>query len=70
MQWFLTSTNRDTVKYVRDSSGQGYYNQASVTSTGQYKVNNIYDMAGNCSEWNLEAFDTFSRIWRRRKLRC
>ena len=69
MQWFLTSTNSNTVKYVRDSSGQGCYNQSLATSTGQYKVNNIYDMAGNCYEWTLEAYGTNHRVLRRRQLR-
>ena len=69
MQWILQSSNPDIVKYVRDSSGQGCYNQSLATSTGQYKVNNIYDMAGNCYEWTLEANYTNSRVLRRRQLR-
>ena len=40
MQWFLKSANSNTVKYVRDSRGQGNYSGAPAT-TGQYKVNNI-----------------------------
>lgn len=63
MQWFLSSSDSDTVKYVRDSTGKGNYkgtqgssNVAIPTgSNASYKVNNIYDMAGNCSEWTLEA---------------
>ena len=66
MQWFLSSKDSNTVKYVRDSSGQGVYGQSSATSTGQYKVNNIYDMAGNCWEWTLEALNTDGRVVRRR----
>ena len=68
MQWFLTSTNSNTVKYVRDSTGQAYYSQESATSTGQYKVHNIYDMAGNCYEWSLEVSGTDGRTLRRRRL--
>ena len=66
MQWFLSSTDSNIVKYVRDSSGQGNYNQSSVTSTGKYQVNNIYDMAGNCWEWTIEGYSLYCRVLRRR----
>ena len=68
IHWFLTSSDSDIVKFVRDGSGQGYYNRSSATSTGQYKVYNIYDMAGNCWEWSIEASNTFVRVFRRRQL--
>ena len=68
MQWFLSSANSNTVKYVKNSSGQGYYGHTSVASTGQYKVNNIYDMAGNCWEQDLEAISDEYRVLRRWRL--
>ena len=46
--------------YAKDSSGMGFYgkatsqNMARAGSSEDYKVNNIYDMAGNAWEWTME----------------
>ena len=37
-------------------------------STEYTKANNIYDLAGNCYEWTQEAYDTYGRVLRRRRL--
>jgi len=39
----------------------------TYTSTGSndnYKVKNIYDMAGNVREWTMEAYDKYYRVIR------
>ena len=77
MQWLLTSKDSSTVDYVRDSTEKGYFGKTFETdpiptgSNPNYSVNNIYDMAGNCSDWTMEAGDTGGgdiRIARRRRL--
>ena len=65
MNWFLSSNDDEIRKYVTDSSGKGFYEQGEKTKTGSksnYAVNNIYDMAGNVSEWTIEAIGTDYRV--------
>ena len=50
--------------YVRDSTDQGWYEESSATSTGYYEIKNIYDLAGNVSEWTMESFYTNYRVSR------
>ena len=50
--------------YVRDSTDQGWYSQDDVTETGYYKIKNIYDLAGNVTEWTMESYDTNGRVLR------
>ena len=50
--------------YVRDSTGQGWYEQDNVTSTGYDEIKNIYDLAGNVSEWTMESYGTSFRVIR------
>ena len=50
--------------YVRDSTDQGWYEQDNVTSTGYDEIKNIYDLAGNVSEWTMESSDTDCRVVR------
>lgn len=55
----------DENSYVRDSTGKGHYNSNSLINTGSnenYKVKNIYDMAGNVFEWTMEAYSTSNRV--------
>ena len=65
--------------YVVNSLGMGNYGTSDDTDTNtsapaktgnseNYKVKNIYDMAGNVRDWTLEAFSTNVRILRRRNL--
>ena len=71
MKWFLTSSDKSVRTYVTDSTGKGNYegtNGDEPIATGSnddYRVNNIYDMAGNVHDWTLEASDTRSRVIRR-----
>jgi len=52
MNWMLS--DNDTEDFVRNSSGQGVYSETEPLQTGQYQVNNIYDLAGNYVEWTQE----------------
>ena len=56
----------DENSYVRNSTDKGNYS-GDLINTGSnenYKVKNIYDMAGNVMEWTMEAYYTFSRVSR------
>ena len=62
MRWMYNSGNEEKKKYTYDSTGKGNYsgtngNQPIATgSIEAYAVNNIYDMAGNVSDWTIEAY--------------
>ena len=61
--------------FVSNSTGQGNYNEdentnswknnlTSCGSSDDYRVKNIYDLAGNVFEWTMEAVSTDSRVGR------
>ena len=61
--------------FVADSTGKGNYNEdantntwkGQVTTTGAseaYAVNNVYDLAGNVSEWTMESYFAYLRVYR------
>jgi hypothetical protein len=57
----------DENSYVRDSTGKGHYESESSITTGSnenYKVKNIYDMAGNLWEWTMETYNSDRRVVR------
>ena len=57
----------DTNSFVRNSTDKGYFNQSSPTicgSSDSYRVNNIYDLAGNVCEWTMESFYSDARVIR------
>ena len=59
LQWMVNSSANKTANagYDTNSSGNGWYSVVSKnakTTTGQYPINNIYDMAGNVWEWTTE----------------
>ena len=70
MRWMYNSGNEEKKKYTYDSTGKGNYsgtngNQPIATgSIEAYAVNNIYDMAGNVSDWTIEAYSTVLRVTR------
>ena len=67
-QWDATlrwiNTNPANGNYVTDSTGKGIYSATTPAVSGaseSYKVNNIYDMAGNVWNWTQEAQGTYWR---------
>ena len=67
MRWMYNSGNEEKKKYTYDSRGKGNYSSDSPIATGSieaYAVNNIYDMAGNVSDWTIEASYTYARVLR------
>ena len=73
MKWFLNCGGQ-TATYVTDSKDKGHYGadgpmEKGTGSNDSYSVNKIYDMAGNISDWTLEANLTLNRVPRRRLLR-
>ncbi len=74
MQWIDSKYKNEDgtlTSFVADSEGKGYFNQSAPTTTGSseaYKIKNIYDLAGNVSEWTMEAESTGNRIHRGRLL--
>ena len=64
--------------YITNAVGMGNYGvdnagttkpTKQVENTGYFDVKNIFDLAGNVSDWILEAGGTSSRVIRRRRLR-
>ncbi len=63
---YSTGTCDTNTSYVANSTGKGNYT-GIITATGsnsEYSVKNIYDLAGNASEWTMEALDTRYRVIR------
>ena len=77
MQWDATLAWMDSnfTGFAKNSTGKGNYNEDENTSlwkggialTGiseDYKVNNIYDLAGNVREWTMESYKSELRVCR------
>ena len=69
MRWMYNSGDAAKKTYTYDSTGKGNYSgtKGNVIATGSndaYAVNNIYDMAGNVSDWTIEANNTNFRVFR------
>lgn len=71
MKWI--SEDKDLKGYLIDSTGKGNYSDSNSTNnpakTGEvntYQMKNIYDLAGNVSEWTMEAGNTDLRSYRGR----
>jgi len=64
MNWMLNSSDIDVQTYVTDSSGKGNYSNYTINtgSNSDYKVNNIYDLAGNCWEITQEVGNFYGKI--------
>ena len=71
---YETSTCADD-SFVKNSTGKGNYDEAENTNewrgkvascgaSDSYRVNNIYDLAGNVFEWTMEASSTDIRVIR------
>ena len=64
ISWLISSGAKTDAQVNTDSSSWGNFYTSSVIATGSnstYKVNNIYDLAGNCFEWTQEANSTAVR---------
>ena len=77
VQWDATLAwiDSDYTGFPKDSRGKGNYNEdentglwkGSIALTGiseDYKVNNIYDLAGNVREWTMESYGKIYRVAR------
>ena len=77
VQWDATLKWIDSTYtgFAKDSTGKGNYNEdentnewkgkATLTGSSEnYKVNNIYDLAGNVYEWTMESSYTNYRVYR------
>ena len=65
MRW-MWNQGGDKKTYTYDSTGKGNYSgpRKATGSDPEYAVNNIYDMAGNISDWTIEADGTSYRVLR------
>ena len=62
----IENQNVDGKKFFEDSTDMGVYGLSSPAVTGSndnYKVKNIYDLAGNVGEWTMEYY-TPGRVYR------
>ena len=65
LRWMYNSGDTNKKKYTYDSTGKGNYegeqgNLYEIIPTGSnlnYKINNIYDMAGNVGDWTMEVYN-------------
>ena len=74
MRWLSRGTPQEQ-GWLTDSTGKGNYNDNDDSNnpdkTGindDYQMKNIYDLAGNASEWTMEADSTYRRVCRGRSL--
>ena len=69
------TTSCEADSFVRNSEGKGNYDESANTNTWKgdvatcgisddYRVKNIYDLAGNVCEWTMEAYSTKNRAYR------
>lgn len=75
MRWMKDEPNLTGGKYVQDSTDMGWYVTNSSSGNSDHKtgkdlngeknvVKNIYDLAGNVSEWTMENYNTSYRVFR------
>ena len=69
ISWIIKTNTKTNEQVNIDSSSWGNYKngqEEGVKRTSGYndswKVNNIYDLAGNCWEWSQEAYDIGARV--------
>ena len=69
------TTSCEADSFIRDSTGRGNYDESANTNewrgdiatcgiSDNYRVKNIYDLAGNVYEWTMEASSTRNRVSR------
>ena len=70
MNWLINSGAKTSEEVNVDSSSWGNYWDTGggiIQNTGsneEWKVNNIYDLAGNCYDWTQESYDNQYRVFR------
>ncbi len=67
VQWDTTLKFFNDEAYLKNSTEKGHYSTRILTKTGSnenYKIKNIYDMAGNAWEWTMEAYENNTRVIR------
>ena len=71
MRWMKSEPNLSGGKYVQDSMDMGWYNYSNSNpmtgidfNGGKNVVKNIYDLAGNVSEWTMESYYGNGSIYR------
>lgn len=70
MNWidsnYKTGTCNTSSSFVANSIGKGNYsgNMTVTVSDENYSIKNIYDLAGNATEWTMEAWHAFNRVAR------
>ena len=72
--WLIETENKDLSQVVINSSNWGNYSDSTFTGTGSLantgafgdntKANNIYDLAGNVSEWTTETSSDSNIVYR------
>ena len=74
MAWLIATGDKTETQINENSADWGnYYDSTGTASTNSgspqtagkneaWQANNIYDLAGNCSEWTQEAYDTDLRV--------
>lgn len=68
---FISTLGDNKVSSLDDSTSYGNYSGSTDYKTGTRNnciTNNIYDLAGNCWEWTQEAYYTYYRAIRGRRL--
>ena len=76
MAWLIATGDKTESQVNTNSANWGNYNNSTgtaATNSGSpqaagkneaWQANNIYDLAGNCSEWTQEAYSTDNRVVR------
>ena len=73
LKWIIDSGERNNVEVGSKSTEWGNYRDSIVSGAGSlrstgysesWKANNIYDLAGNVSEWTMETDSTLYRYYR------
>ena len=76
MAWLIATGDKKDYQVNKNSADWGNYNNSTgtaATNSGSpqtagkneaWQANNIYDLAGNCSEWTQEARNANGRVYR------
>lgn len=73
MDWIIRSGAKSSAEVNSNSGSWGYYNGVPQTgletgSNEERKANNMYDIAGNSTEWTQEVYSNNTRVGRGRNM--